>query len=58
MPSFLVKCHYEKTFTAEIDVELPEDEEELAEFMEEFEEENDLNWKEVNVVYWYSGDEA
>jgi hypothetical protein len=58
MPSFLIKCNYEKLFTAEVDVDLPEDEEELAEFMEEFENENEVNWTEVKVVFDYSGDEA
>ena len=58
MPSYLVKCNYEKLFTAEIDIELPENEDELAEFMEEFEDENDVNWKEVKVVFDYSGNEV
>ena len=58
MPSFLIKCNYEKLFTADIDVELPDDEDELTEFMEEFEDENEVNWKEVKVVFDYSGYEA
>ena len=58
MPSFLIKCNYEKLFTANLDVELPEDEDELTEFIEEFENENYINWTEVNVVFDYSGYEA
>ena len=58
MPSFLIKCNYEKLFTADIDVELPEDADELTEFMEEFEDENVVNWTEVKVVFDYSGYEA
>jgi len=58
MPSFLIKCNYEKLLTADLDVELPEDEDELTEFMEEFENENDVNWTEVKVVFDYSGYEA
>jgi hypothetical protein len=58
MPSFLIKCNYEKLFTANLDVELPEDEDELTEFIEEFENENDINWTEVKVVFDYSGYEA
>jgi hypothetical protein len=58
MPSFLVKCNYEKLFTADVDVALPDDEDELTEFMEEFEEENEINWTEVKVVFDYSGYEA
>jgi hypothetical protein len=58
MPSFLIKCNYEKLLTADLDVELPEDEDELTEFMEEFENENDINWTEVKVVFDYSGYEA
>jgi len=58
MPSFLIKCNYEKRLTADLDVELPEDEDELTEFMEEFENENDVSWTEVKVVFDYSGYEA
>ena len=58
MPNFLIKCNYEKLFTAEVDLELPENEEELTEFMAEFEEENEVDWKEVNVIFDYSGYEA
>ena len=58
MPNFLVKCNYEKLFTAEVNVELPEDEDDLAEFMEEIEYENEVNWTEVKVVFNYSGYEA
>lgn len=58
MPKFLIKCSYEKLFTAEVDIELPEDEDQLAEFMEEFEDENEVNWTEVKVVFDYSGHEA
>ena len=58
MPSFLIKCNYEKLLTADLDVELPEDEDDLTEFMEEFENENDINWTEVKVVFDYSGYEA
>jgi hypothetical protein len=58
MPSFLIKCNYEKLLTADLDVELPEDGDELTEFMEEFENENDINWTEVKVVFDYSGYEA
>jgi len=58
MPSFLIKCNYEKLFTANLDVELPEDEDDLTEFIEEFENENDINWTEVKVVFDYSGYEA
>lgn len=55
MPSFLIKCNYEKLFTADIDAELPDDEDQLTEFMEEFEDENEVNWTEVRVVFNYSG---
>ena len=58
MPKFLIKCNYEKLFSAVVDVELPEDEDELAEFMEEFEDENEVVWTEVKVVFNYSGYEA
>ena len=55
MPRFLVKCSYEKLFTVNLDVELPENEDDLTEFMEEFENENDIDWTEVKVVFDYSG---
>jgi len=58
MPNFLVRCNYEKLFTAEFNIDLPEDEDELAEFMEQFEDENEVNWTEVKVVFEYSGNEA
>jgi hypothetical protein len=58
MPNFLIKCSYEKLFTADVDVELPEDEDELAEFMEEFESENEISWTEVKVVFDYTGHES
>lgn len=58
MPKFIVKCNYEKLLSADLNVELPEDEDELAEFMEEFESENDINWSEVKVVFEYSGYES
>ena len=58
MPNFLIKCNHEQLFIADVDVELPQDEDELAEFMEEFEDENDVNWTQVNVVSYYSGYEA
>jgi hypothetical protein len=58
MPSFLIKCNYEKLFISDLDVELPEDEDELTEFMEEFENKNEINWTEVKVVFEYSGHEA
>ena len=58
MPNFLIKCNYEKLFTADFDVELPEDLDELAEFIEEFEEENDVIWAEVKVIFDYSGYEV
>lgn len=58
MPKFLVKCNYEKLFSADVDVELPDDEDELAEFMEEFEDENEVIWTEVKVVFDYTGYEA
>ena len=58
MPNFLIKCNYEKLSTADIDVELPTDEDELSEFMEEFEEENEVIWTEVKVVFDYSGNEV
>lgn len=58
MPNFLIKCNYEKLFTAEFNIDLPEDEDELAEFMEQFEDENEINWTEVKVVFEYSGNEA
>ena len=54
MPKFLVKCNYEKLFSADVDFELPKDEDELAEFMEE----NEVVWTEVKVVFHYSGYEA
>jgi hypothetical protein len=41
-----------------LDVELPENEDGLTEFMEEFENENDIDWTEVKVVFDYSGYEA
>ena len=55
MPNFLIKCNYEKLFTTDLDVELPEDESELTEFMEEFENENYIDWTELKVVFDYSG---
>jgi hypothetical protein len=55
MPNFLIKCNYEKLFTADIDVEVPNDEDELSEFMAEFEEENDVNWTEAKMAFEYSG---
>ena len=58
MPRFVVKCNYEKLFTAEVNVELPEDEDEFTEFMEEFEAENEVIWTEVKVVFDYSGSEV
>lgn len=58
MPRYLIKCNYEKLYSAEIDAELPEDEDDLAEFMEEFESENEITWTEVKVVFDYSGYEA
>ena len=58
MPNFLIKCSYEKLFTADVDIELPEDEDELAEFMEEFESENVISWTEVKVVFDYTGHES
>jgi hypothetical protein len=58
MPRFLVECSYEKLFTVNLDVELPENEDDLTEFMEEFENENDIDWTEVKVVFDYSGYEA
>lgn len=58
MPNFLIKCSYEKLFTADVDVELPEDEDELAEFLEEFESENEITWIEIKVVFDYSGHEG
>lgn len=58
MPNFLIKCSYEKLLTADVDLELPEDEDELAEFIEEFESENEIPWTEVNVVFDYSGHEV
>ena len=58
MPNFLIKCNYEKLFTAEFNIDLPGDEDELAEFMEQFEDENEINWTEVKVVFEYSGNEA
>ena len=59
MPNFLIKCNYEKLFTTEIDAELPEDQDELAEFMEEYEDENEVTWTEKGVaVFEYSGYEV
>ena len=58
MPNFLIKCSYEKLFIADVDVELPEDEDELAEFLEEFESENEITWTEIKVVLDYSGHEG
>jgi hypothetical protein len=55
MPNFLIKCNYEKLFTADVDVEVPDDEDELSEFMAKFEEENDVNWTEAKMVFEYSG---
>ena len=58
MPHFLIKCNYEKQFTVDLDFELPENEDELTEFMEEFENKNDIEWTEVKVIFDYSGYEA
>lgn len=58
MPSFLIKCNYEKLFTADIDAELPDNEDELTDFMEEYENENEVNWTEVGVVFNYSGHQS
>ena len=59
MPNFLIKCNYEKLFTTEIDAELPDDQDELAEFMEEYEDENEVTWTEKGVaVFEYSGYEV
>ncbi len=54
MPRYVIKCSYEKFFIANLDVNLPDDEEELAAFMEEYEEENEVRWTEVKTVYEYS----
>jgi hypothetical protein len=41
-----------------VDVELPENKDDLAGFMEKYEEENKVNWTQVDVVTHYSGDEV
>ena len=58
MPSFCVKCNYEKLYVADIDLELPDDEDELTEFMTELDEENEIDWREVSVVFDYNGYQA
>lgn len=55
MPKFVVKCNYEKLYVAEIDADIPEDEDELAEFMSDYEDENEVAWTEVNMTFDYSG---
>lgn len=55
MPKFVVKCNYEKLYVAEIDADIPEDEDELAEFMSDYEDENEVVWTEVNMTFDYSG---
>jgi hypothetical protein len=58
MPRFLIKSNHKITYTADVDVELPENRDDLAGFMEKYEEENEVNWTQVDVVTYYSGDEV
>ena len=58
MPRFLIKCNHIIIYTADVDVELPENKDDLAGFMEKYEEENKVNWTQVDVVTYYSGDEV
>ncbi len=58
MPKFLVKCNYEKLLTAKIELELPEDETDLAEFMEELENDGEIEWTEVKTVSTFTGYEV
>lgn len=58
MPRFLIKCNYEKLLTAEIKLELPEDETDLAEFMEELENDGEIEWTEVKTVSNFTGYEV
>ena len=55
MPNFIVKCSYEKLYVADIDADIPDDEEELGEFMSEYEDENEVDWTEVKTTFDYSG---
>ena len=55
MPKFVVKCNYEKLYVADIDADLPEDEDELGEFMSDYEDENEVAWTEVKTTVDFSG---
>jgi hypothetical protein len=54
MPKFVIKCEYEKVFETKIDVHGDEIED-LNEFMEEYEEENELSWSELKTIFEFSG---
>jgi dsRNA-specific ribonuclease len=53
----VLKQYYNQNYLDK-NMEKAENEEELTEFMAEFEEENEVDWKEVNVIFDYSGYEA
>lgn len=55
MDEFLITCEFEVVYVADIDADLPEDENELARFMEEFEGENDVIWTEIKRFTEFSG---
>jgi hypothetical protein len=57
MPKFLIKCSFEKLYVAEIDSEIPEDEDELGIFMEQYEDENEVDWIEQKTFSEFSGRE-
>jgi hypothetical protein len=54
MSEFVIKCEYEKLFETYIDVDADEIED-VTEFMEEFEEENELSWTEIRTVFEFTG---
>jgi hypothetical protein len=56
MPKFLIKSTHIIIYTA--DVELPDHKDDLTGFMKKYEEENKVNWTQVDVITHYSGDEV
>jgi Holliday junction resolvase len=54
MPEFVIKCEYEKFFETNIDIDADEIED-VTEFMEEFEEENEVSWAEIRTIFEFTG---
>lgn len=55
MDEFLITCEFEVVYIAEINADLPTDENQLARFIEEFEEENEVTWTEIERFTEFSG---